>query len=63
MMGERQIAKLPNSADGAFNLGHDQRGDSIRGSYTAIAPMFWGPRVPLEEACTLIRGWIRRTFE
>ena len=63
MMGERQIAKLPSSADGAFNLGHDQRGESIRGSYTAIAPMFWGPRVLLEEACTLIRGWIRRTFE
>ena len=63
MMGERQIVKLPSSTDGAFNLGHDQRGESIRGSYTAIAPMFWGPRVPLEEACTLIRGWIRRTFE
>lgn len=62
MMREGQIAMLPNASDAAFNVGHDPRWESIREAYSAIAPMFWGPRVPLDEACASIRDWIRRTF-
>ncbi|MBU6320290.1 MAG: hypothetical protein KGS00_11615 [Alphaproteobacteria bacterium] len=25
---------------------------------TRIAPMFWGPRIPLDEACGTLRDWV-----
>lgn len=62
MLGERQIDRIPSATDVAFRVAHDPRWESIREAYSAIAPMFWGPRVQLDEACASIRDWIRRTF-
>lgn len=63
MEEERQIAGLPASSDSAFNITGDSRGESVRAAYAGIAPMFWGRRISLDEACATIRDWIRRTFE
>lgn len=34
-----------------------ERRDEIERAYAAIAPMFWGERISLEDALTTIRGW------
>jgi hypothetical protein len=31
---------------------------SRRSAHAAIEPMFWAPRVSIEEACASIREWI-----
>lgn len=58
----RQIRQLPVSTDSAFIPGDDERWDAIRAAFAAIAPMFWGPRLALPEACRTIREWIERRF-
>jgi len=63
MLDERQIACLPDSGDPAFHVADDERWDAIRRAYAAIAPIYWGTRLSLEEACTAIREWIHRTLE
>ena len=30
----------------------------ITRAYAKIAPMYWGPRISLDEACTIIRSWV-----
>jgi len=62
MFAERDIRALPSAADPAFTLAAGDRGDEIARAYQSIAPMFWGPRVPLDEALTLVRDWVARTF-
>lgn len=31
---------------------------SVERAYAKIAPMFWGKRIPLDEACATIRAWV-----
>ncbi len=62
MLLEKQIAALPSSADRAFAPTVGPRWDAIRSAHAAIGPMFWGPRVLLEEACAIIREWSARVF-
>lgn len=31
---------------------------SVERAYAKIAPMFWGPRIPLDDACATIREWV-----
>ena len=63
MVAERQLASLPSSSDRAFMPTAGKRWDAIRAAHAAIAPMFWGSRVTLEDACDAIRSWISETFE
>ena len=63
MMTQRQLASLPSSSDIAFTPTAGERLDAIRAAHAAIAPMFWGPRVTLDDACEAIRSWIAETFE
>jgi hypothetical protein len=63
MAAEKQIVGLPTSDDPAFELEANPRGDAIRAAFDEMAPMFWGQRIPLDEACATIRAWIRRTIE
>jgi len=63
MEAKRQIAGALTSEDPAFEIPVGPRGDAIRAASDAISPMFWGPRVPLDDACRTIRTWIRRTIE
>ena len=58
MLAERQLAALPSAADEAFRPGPGGRFTEIRRAHEAIAPIFWGRRLELDEACARIRGWI-----
>jgi hypothetical protein len=60
---EKQLAGLPSSFDPAFQIPANPRGDAIRAASDAIAPMFWGKRIPIDEACSTISAWIRRRLE
>lgn len=63
MVAQRQLASLPSSSDHAFMPTTGERWDAIRAAHAAIAPMFWGPRFTVDDACDAIRGWIAATFE
>jgi len=63
MEAERQTAGPLTSKDPAFEIQPGPRGDAIRAAFDALAPMFWGPRVALDDACRSIREWIRGTIE
>jgi hypothetical protein len=58
MLGQRQVATVPEADDPAFAPDDGERWVAIRRGYDAIAPMYWGPRIPLEDACATIRAWI-----
>ncbi len=58
MLDERQLAALPDATDAAFAPDSSARWKAVKAAHAAIAPMFWGPRIPLEDACAAIRGWI-----
>lgn len=62
MFRQKQIAAIPSAEDPAFALAPGARTDAVQAAHGAIAPMFWGPRTSLEEACATIRGWIERSF-
>lgn len=55
----KQIRQMPTAGDPAFQPDRSQRWQAIRQAWRAIAPMFWGPRIELDEACAVMRQWIR----
>jgi hypothetical protein len=58
MLAQRQIAALPTSMHAAFAPNDDARWQAVHNAHHAIDPMFWGPRISIEEACADIRGWL-----
>ena len=58
MAGQRQLAALPSVSDFAFAPDDGERWKAIRRAHAAIAPMFWGTRIPIDAACEAIRRWI-----
>jgi hypothetical protein len=63
MLTKKQIAVLPAASIPALAPDQGPRWDSLRHAHAAIDPMFWGPRVSLEDACATIRGWIKTAFD
>ena len=62
MSAHNQVRQIPVAADPAFLPGGGETWASIRLAYQAIAPMFWGKRMELEDAAGTIRSWIIRTL-
>ena len=60
MVDQRQLARVPSAADDAFRPDKGDRFGEIRRAHEAIAPIFWGKRTDLDEACTKIRGSIAK---
>jgi Nucleotidyl transferase AbiEii toxin, Type IV TA system len=58
MVARRQVAALPEPGDPAFSPDDSKRFEEIRRAHLAIAPMFWGPRIGIDESCSAIRRWI-----
>lgn len=58
MANQRQIDGVPEPEDSAFDASRLGHRDSIRAAYQAIGPMYWGPRLTLDEACAAIRAWV-----
>lgn len=59
MLHQRQIRKLVRPDDPALELPDPERRARIEAGYRAIQGMFWGPRIPLDEARGLIIEWLR----
>lgn len=58
MLAQKQIAEVAASSHAAFTPFDNSRWQAVREAWSAIGPMFWGPRVSLEEACAEIRAWL-----
>ncbi len=58
MLAQKQLVVMPIADDDALAPHDDARWEAIRRAHDAIQPMFWGPRVSIDDACAAIRGWI-----
>jgi hypothetical protein len=58
MLAEKGIAALPTADDPSLVLDAPEKRASVERAYGKIAPMFWGARIPLDEACAIIREWV-----
>ena len=58
MLAQKQIAALPTAAHAAFTPNDSGRWHAVRKAHEAIGPMFWGPRLSLEDACADVRHWL-----
>jgi hypothetical protein len=58
LVAQKQLSAHPTAADAALTPTDDARWQAIRSAHAAIQPMFWGPRVSLDDACAAVRGWI-----
>lgn len=58
MLAQKDIAALPDAGDASLTLDDPGKRAAVEQAYTRIAPMFWGPRIPLQEACLTLRGWV-----
>ena len=57
MLAAGDIRAVPVANDPAFVLPAGARRAEVEQAYEAIAPMFWGERVSLDDALAAIRGW------
>lgn len=61
---KNDIRHLPDSTHGAFAPSNtDPRWDAIRLAHDEITPMFWGPRISLDESCLRIREWLHQELD
>ncbi|HHK41374.1 MAG TPA: hypothetical protein ENJ50_03050, partial [Planctomycetaceae bacterium] len=58
MVAKKDMRALPSPDGPALRLDDPDKRDATERAYAKIAPMFWGPRVPLDEACATIRSWL-----
>jgi hypothetical protein len=58
MLAQKQIAELPASSHAAFTPADGSRWKALREAWDAMGPMFWGPRISLEDACAEVRSWL-----
>jgi hypothetical protein len=63
MVATNDIRALPSPDEAALQLADPDKRQTIDSAYTRIAPMFWGPRIPLDEACSEIRAWLRQQLD
>ena len=59
MLGEKELAAIPSPDEPALLLEVAARRTAVEQALARIQGMFWGPRIPLDEACATIREWIR----
>lgn len=62
MLGQKQIAALPTASHEALTPDDGARWNLVHQAHEAIGPMFWGPRMSIEDACAVVRSWIDREF-
>jgi hypothetical protein len=60
MLREGDITTVPTSDEPALTLLDAGKREAIEAAYEKVAPMFWGPRIPLDDACSDIREWLGR---
>jgi len=60
MLAEKDIAALPREDEPALVLADADKRAAVTKAYENVAPMYWGDRIPLAEACSTIRTWLAR---
>jgi len=60
MLSQKDIAALPRPDEAALHLADPDKRAEVEWAHEKIAPMFWGTRTPLDEACAVIRAWLER---
>lgn len=60
MLEQKDIAALPEPNDPSLVLRDASKRAEIERAYEKISPMFWGARIPLDEACAIVRAWLRQ---
>jgi hypothetical protein len=58
MLAQNDVAALPSADDPSLVLDNPAKRAAVAQAYARIAPMFWGPRLPLDEACRTLREWV-----
>ena len=58
MLAQKDVAALPSADDPSLVLDDPAKRNAVEQAYSRIAPMFWGPRIPLDEACGTLRDWV-----
>ena len=58
MLAQKDVAALPSADDPSLVLDDPAKRNAVEQAYSRIAPMFWGPRIPLNEACGTLRDWV-----
>jgi hypothetical protein len=57
MLAQKDIAALPNETAPSLVLSEPTKRALVEQAYNEIAPMFWGKRIPLDEARQIILDW------
>ncbi len=60
MVAKKDMRAIPSPDDPALRLDDPDRRQAIERAYAKIAPMFRGPRIPLDGARATIRSWLRQ---
>ncbi|NRA33431.1 MAG: nucleotidyl transferase AbiEii/AbiGii toxin family protein [Polyangiaceae bacterium] len=60
MLQKNNIGALPTPDDAALLLSDSDKRDVVERAHRKIAPMFWGERIELNDACRIIREWLKR---
>jgi hypothetical protein len=58
MVARKDVAALPSADDPSLVLDDPLKRAAVEQAYARIAPMFWGPRLPLDKACQTLRDWL-----
>jgi hypothetical protein len=59
MLREKDIAAMSSADEPALLLSDAERRAAVDRALARISTMFWGQRIPVDEACATIREWIR----
>jgi hypothetical protein len=58
MLDQKDIVALPLPDEAALVRASLGKRAAIDKAYVKVAPMYWGPRIPLDEACETISAWL-----
>jgi hypothetical protein len=60
MVANKGMRALPSSDEPVLRLDDVEKREVIEKAHAKIAPMFWGERIGLDEACHTIHAWLGR---
>jgi hypothetical protein len=58
MLREGDITTVPTSDEPALSLRDTGKRAAVEAAYEKVAPMFWGRRIALDDACAVVRDWL-----
>jgi len=60
LLAKKDVRALPSPDEPALRLDNADKRVIVEKAWAKIAPMFWGERIALDEACRTIRSWLAR---